>query len=355
MTSVSRYSVQLLAATFAFCVVGAQAQVQIQMKPGVKQDMKKDMQQMQPMQQQKIAPSAPVAAPVLTKIESSVEGYVLLGKGFGADSMKVQVLEGTTQVSQSALTSVSDDRIVVKSRPSGTVAIKVAIGGQASNSMSFTLTGVQAQVQTQPGVAPQMQRPAATPLAPAPASVEIVALSATPAAPKQAVRGKTVDAAEVGKTRQTREVEGLTKAADPKSALGKQLQSESSKAIMDKSGANPLDGAPKSTVSSSVVVGGQSSTVAGLALKPSPAASLGAQARLTLPPSLTQTVTTQALAMTGRGGAVGAPPPVPSLTQTVTTQALSMTGRGGAVGVPAPAPSLTQTVTTAPLNMTGSP
>ncbi len=330
MTSVSRYSVQLLAATFAFCVVGAQAQVQMQPKPGVKQelkqDMKKDMQQMQPMQQQKIAPAAPVAAPVLTKIESSVEGYVLLGKGFGADSMKVQVLEGTTQVSQSALTSVSDDRIVVKSRPSGTVAIKVAIGGQASNSMSFTLTGVQAQVQTQPGVAPQMQRPAATPLAPAPASVEIVALSATPAAPKQAERGKTVDAAEVGKTRQTREVEGLTKAADP-----------------------------KSTVSSSVVVGGQSSTVAGLALKPSLAASLGAQARLTLPPSLTQTVTTQALAMTGRGGAVGVQAPAPSLTQTVATQALAMTGRGGAVGVQAPAPSLTQTVTTGPLNMTGSP
>ena len=46
----------------------------------------------------------------------------------------------------------------------------------------FCVAGVQAQVQTKPGI--QTERPA-TSLRPAPASVEIVALSATPAAPKQ--------------------------------------------------------------------------------------------------------------------------------------------------------------------------
>ena len=52
---------------------------------------------------------------------------------------------------------------------------------------AFCIAGVQAQgqAQTKPGVAPQVQRPAAISAAPAPASVEIVALSATPAQPKQ--------------------------------------------------------------------------------------------------------------------------------------------------------------------------
>lgn len=126
---------------------------------------------------------------------------------------------------------------------------------------------------------------------------------------------------------------------------------------------------PNGMVQHRVVVGGQSSTMnfmhaaqqaaARPALTPAQSAAGGALPRpRAAVPSLTQTVSTGPLSMTGRGGTAGASAGAsrPTLTQTVTTQALAMTGRGGAVGATAPAlaPSLTQTVTTGPLNMTGS-
>ena len=75
-------------------------------------------------------------------------------------------------------------------------------------------------------------------------------------------------------------------------------------------------------------------------------------------PSLTQTVATAPLSLTGNRGQAAAalPPPLPSLTQTVTTAPVSLTGNRGqaATAPPPPLPSLTQTITTSPVSLTGN-
>lgn len=83
-------------------------------------------------------PLAPApAAPSLTRVERILEGYALLGTGFGTDKTKVQAFEGSTQVAGDKLVSVANDRIVVNSRPSGTVEHKVVVDGRASAVVSF--------------------------------------------------------------------------------------------------------------------------------------------------------------------------------------------------------------------------
>lgn len=71
-------------------------------------------------------------------------------------------------------------------------------------------------------------------------------------------------------------------------------------------------------------------------------------------PSLTQTVTTAAVSVTGNRGSQAAAPPLPSLTQTVTTAAVSITGNRGAQASAPPVPSLTQTVTTPAVSIVGN-
>lgn len=185
MTSSRRISVRLLAATFAFCITGAQAQVQ----PGVAQEAERR------------------ASPLKKPVASSA---------------------AQPPAASPNKTGLEDKKNVISSGSTGGGEARALPGSGGAN-------------------AQQQQREAATERSKgAPAG----SLMGDAQQRDATARGKPVDATEVVKTRQTRDVEGLTKAADPKSGLGKQ-QHNGGSAITDKSGANPLDGAPKSTVSSS--------------------------------------------------------------------------------------------------------
>ncbi len=83
-----------------------------------------------------VAPAA-LAAPVIGKVEPTADGYALVGKGFGTDSKRVEVFEWKTQVPASAITFLANDRIVVRSRATGTVEHRVVVGGQASQVVTF--------------------------------------------------------------------------------------------------------------------------------------------------------------------------------------------------------------------------
>jgi len=76
------------------------------------------------------------AAPVLARVEPTADGYALVGKGFGTNRSRLQVFEGSTQVG--TLVSLADDRIVVRSRPSGVVQHRVVVGGLPSATVVFT-------------------------------------------------------------------------------------------------------------------------------------------------------------------------------------------------------------------------
>ena len=97
------------------------------------------------------------------------------------------------------------------------------------------------------------------------------------------------------------------------------------------------------------------------AAKPAIAADATAKPGALLPPplpSLTQTITTSPVSLTGNRGqaATAPPPPLPSLTQTITTSPVSLTGNRGqaAAAPPPPLSSLTQTITTSPVSLTGN-
>ena len=87
--------------------------------------------------------SAPAAttsttpAPVLTGVQPVSGGYALLGTGFGAQKERVRVFEGATEVS-SAIVSVADSRIEVRSTVTGTVRHSVVVGGQGTRVVTYT-------------------------------------------------------------------------------------------------------------------------------------------------------------------------------------------------------------------------
>ena len=123
-------------------------------------------------------PLAPrqAAPPVLSRAERTAEGYALIGRGFGVDQSKVQVFEGDTPVPPAAIISLTDDRIVVRSRVTGTVQHKVDVGGLASQAITGNYPAVPA-ISGPAGIAPTPPTRAGS-RAPAPATT----LSATPAA-----------------------------------------------------------------------------------------------------------------------------------------------------------------------------
>ncbi|HEV8583454.1 MAG TPA: hypothetical protein VGT02_00635 [Methylomirabilota bacterium] len=82
-------------------------------------------------------PVAP-AAPTLTRVESTSNGYALVGRDFGSDTTKVQAFEGPAAVRPERIISVAGDRIVVLSTPAGTVEHKVVVAGLASGVVRFT-------------------------------------------------------------------------------------------------------------------------------------------------------------------------------------------------------------------------
>jgi len=86
----------------------------------------------------------PRPAPALTGVEPTADGYVLVGRGFGTDASKVQVIQGHLRLHVSAVASVSDNRITLRLgesvRPRGATEHKVRVAGQESNVISYTHT-----------------------------------------------------------------------------------------------------------------------------------------------------------------------------------------------------------------------
>lgn len=110
---------RIIAVTVVFnCAGGPVAWAQMNQAPG--------KQQMQA-----------VAPPALTRIVPTSYGYDLIGTGFGLDKNKVQIFEGATQLTGSAVVSLAGDKIAVQSKPSGSVQHKVVVAGQSSG-LSFT-------------------------------------------------------------------------------------------------------------------------------------------------------------------------------------------------------------------------
>lgn len=83
-------------------------------------------------------PALGQAPPTVTRVELTADGYVLVGTGFGTDRTKVQVFEGAATVPATSLVSVANDRIVVRSKPTGPVQHKVVVAGRASGVISVT-------------------------------------------------------------------------------------------------------------------------------------------------------------------------------------------------------------------------
>jgi hypothetical protein len=82
-----------------------------------------------------------LAAPTLTKVEPTTDGYALVGSGFGADPGLVRVFEDKRAVPASAIVSVRNDRITVRSRPTGPVSVRVVVGGRSSAALAYTRPG----------------------------------------------------------------------------------------------------------------------------------------------------------------------------------------------------------------------
>jgi hypothetical protein len=121
-----------------------------------------------------------------------------------------------------------------------------------------------------------------------------------------------------------------------------------------------LSGAQIATISAKVQPPAPAkSTVAATLAAPPPGATARATHEVKQRPSLTQSVTTTQLLMTGSIGTVGstAGGTRTSVSQTVTTSPLAMTASVGTAGstTGGARPSVTQTVTTGPLTMTGNP
>jgi hypothetical protein len=83
----------------------------------------------------------PAVAPVLTRLDRTADGYVLVGRGFGTDRSKVVVWEGGVRVSDFAVVGVAPDRITVRSRPTGSVMHRVEVAGVASGSLGVSHSG----------------------------------------------------------------------------------------------------------------------------------------------------------------------------------------------------------------------
>jgi len=76
--------------------------------------------------------------PVLNRVEPAADGYVLVGRDFGTTRDQVQIFENGRPLPATSVISVANDRIVVRSEPTGTVQHRVVGGGRASALVSFT-------------------------------------------------------------------------------------------------------------------------------------------------------------------------------------------------------------------------
>jgi len=71
---------------------------------------------------------APANAPAITAITPTTQGYVVSGRGFGADRSRVSIAENNAVLPATAIIGVADNRIEVRSSAAGTVTILIRVG-----------------------------------------------------------------------------------------------------------------------------------------------------------------------------------------------------------------------------------
>jgi hypothetical protein len=104
----------------------------------------------------------PLPSPVLLRVERAPDGYVLIGRGFGADAGALKILEGSRELPRSAIVSITPDRIVVRSRVVGSVQHRVILSGRASAVITLDHGGRVATPATTGNLAPAPGSGAAT-------------------------------------------------------------------------------------------------------------------------------------------------------------------------------------------------
>lgn len=82
--------------------------------------------------------SAAYAAPTISKITSTLTGYVIDGRGFGRSAKRVRIFEGKQPVSSRKVKSVTDRRITILSKPRGRTSIRVTVGRTSSKPKVFS-------------------------------------------------------------------------------------------------------------------------------------------------------------------------------------------------------------------------
>ena len=75
--------------------------------------------------------------PIIASVAPAPEGYVVTGTGFGTDPSRVVVIENNAPLPVRDILSLADDRIVVRSRVTGFVAVTVRVGQMVSRPMLY--------------------------------------------------------------------------------------------------------------------------------------------------------------------------------------------------------------------------
>ena len=79
----------------------------------------------------------PARMPIIASVAPVPEGYVVIGSGFGVDRSRVAVIENNAPLPARDILGLADDRIVVRSRAAGFVAVAVRVGQMVSRPMLY--------------------------------------------------------------------------------------------------------------------------------------------------------------------------------------------------------------------------
>lgn len=86
----------------------------------------------------------PTRMPIIAAVAPAPEGYAVIGSGFGTDRRRIAVIENNTSLPARDIVSLADNRIVVRSRPSGFVSVTVRVGRLISQPMLFDAAAARA-------------------------------------------------------------------------------------------------------------------------------------------------------------------------------------------------------------------
>ena len=78
-----------------------------------------------------------VPPPAIAAISRSDQGYVIAGTGFGTDRNRLAITEDARAVPSASIVTLTNNRIDVRSAPTGDVSIRVAIAGKVSNAVQL--------------------------------------------------------------------------------------------------------------------------------------------------------------------------------------------------------------------------